>query len=380
MNPVALYLMARNAAHDLIRANTPLNQGIAKQATLHGLSQLQIQRVVESANHEANALLQKTAQDKTFSFSLASLDGVLAALTAETSSPVVSFSKAAACVDAALAPAESFDDLLAAFPAHNTEVRAADLRGAVINLEKVALRAQALGRQVLASRVAFTEKVAEAFETVLDRSKDYVRRGGYLANIQKYAHAVDPGFTAGWDLLLGRVRDEMLKLGHPFTGELAPALELTGDRVDRPGGPLLVPMVIQIANGRHQLAGELQQLRDGISVMDRMSDRTRAIDNFMTSIRVAQRLIRDNDDVDVSICKQAAHLAELPDPKLAEYIEKSANDSSTKATIAAKGAVGAVVDRAGKASIKAVVKRGTSDWIPGAFVGPGTSAVYRSKS
>jgi hypothetical protein len=214
---------------------------------------------------------------------------------------------------------------------------------------------------------------------VVTRAREYIRRGGELVDLQKYAHALDPSFERGWDTLFGRVQEELQKLGHPYTGPLATATELMADRPDRPGGPLHVPAQIRVMNGQHALAGELRQLRDGVTFMERLGDRTREIDNFMTSVRVAQRIIRDNEDVDTTICKQAAVLAAMPDDALLEHIDKLGQKRASKAEIAAKGAVGTAIDHVGKQSIKAVVKRGTNDWIPGAYTGPGTPKTYRSR-
>jgi hypothetical protein len=379
MNPVALYFMARQAARDLVQNNIDLNQGIAKHASDQGLSQLQIQRVVEAANHEANALFQKTAEDKTFSFDLASLDGVMAVMTPQAAGHTVSFTKAAAALDAVLDDSEAFRDRLDAAPQVHPEVHAAALRGAIKDLDKVAARAAAQSQQMTSKQYHELEKCGQALETVVTRAREYIRRGGELVDLQKYAHALDPSFERGWDTLFGRVQEELQKLGHPYTGPLATATELMADRPDRPGGPLHVPAQIRVMNGQHALAGELRQLRDGVTFMERLGDRTREIDNFMTSVRVAQRIIRDNEDVDTTICKQAAVLAAMPDDALLEHIDKLGQKRASKAEIAAKGAVGTAIDHVGKQSIKAVVKRGTNDWIPGAYTGPGTPKTYRSR-
>lgn len=72
--------LSRQAA-DLFHENGgDLNQAVAKVAAMHELTPMQIQRVVESANHEVNQRIYKTATDRRFTFKLASRDAVLALL------------------------------------------------------------------------------------------------------------------------------------------------------------------------------------------------------------------------------------------------------------------------------------------------------------
>jgi len=378
MNSLALYFMARSAARDLVRSDVPLNEGIAKHASEHGLSQLQIQRVVEAANHEANALLQKTAEDKTFSFDLASLDGVLSALTPGTAATTVSLGKLAEAADALLEPRTRFDERVEALPRESEDAKIARFRSTMHALDKVADLAATQMRVVQMDRMRQMEKCASGFERLVTQAGEYIRRGGALEDMRKYAQAVEPGFDRGWDKIFGRVQEELQKLGHPFTGELASATELMADRKDRPGGPLPHAGTLKVTNGRHALAGELSTLRDNVSFLDRLADRTREIDNFNRAVRVSQRMIIDNQDVDTLFAKEAEKLAAFTGEELGEHIEKLARKDSNISTVE-KGLVGTAVDHTGKASIKAVMKRALSDHIPGAFVGPGTPAAYRSK-
>ena len=383
MNPVALYFMARNAARDLVQHATPLNDGIAKHASEQGLSQLQIQRVVEAANHEANALLTKQAEQNTFTFDLASLDGVLAALTAGAAGHTVSFLKVAEALDPVLILQDDFMTRLDALPTQSAEQVAADLRGAAIQLDKVAARADKQGREMQASRYSRLTKCGESMDLLISRSREYIQRGGELIDLQKVAHEVDPTFINGWDTLFGRVQEEIRKLGHAYDGELASRTDLIADRADRPGGALNVRAKVQVLNGQHTICGELRQLRDHVTFLERLGDRTRDIDNFATSVRVAQMMINSNEDVDTSICKEAQVLFDLKDDELAGYIagvSKIAGDDKKRpsdARTAIRGAIGAAIDHTGKQSIKAVIKRGTNDWVPGAFTGPGTPAAYK---
>lgn len=69
--------LAKNAADEYLNNGGNLNLAIAKLAKENELTPMQIQRVVESANHEVFARQYKVATDKRFVFDLASLNGVL---------------------------------------------------------------------------------------------------------------------------------------------------------------------------------------------------------------------------------------------------------------------------------------------------------------
>lgn len=78
-NNTNVLAMAREAADDYI-AHGDLNQAVAKIAAANELNPHQIQRVVETANHEVNARTYKSAKDKRFALKLASADEVMALL------------------------------------------------------------------------------------------------------------------------------------------------------------------------------------------------------------------------------------------------------------------------------------------------------------
>jgi len=68
---------ARQAADGYLENGGDLNKAVAKLAKDNELTPMQIQRVVEAANHEVNARQYKTAEDKRFVFELASRDKVM---------------------------------------------------------------------------------------------------------------------------------------------------------------------------------------------------------------------------------------------------------------------------------------------------------------
>jgi hypothetical protein len=374
MNPLMFTLLGRQAAATFVKTGAPLNGSIAKLAEEHSLSRLHIQRVVESANHEANDTLRKTASDQTYTFSLASLDGVLAELNRAPEGLDVTKLAGIISDTKQFRGRDTLDKLAETLPTESLDAPERRRKETEIAIAKTASRSQMYSDQIKSSELGELEKLSENLNDMVQTAKDYMlMKRGSFGDLQKYATLAFPEMTKGWGVIFGQVESELLKLGHPFTGALAKEKEMSKDTKGRhTPTPGITPEVI---NGKSALYGGLKAIRDRVSVVDRMNDRHRALDNFNGTIRTYQKVLHDNADVDTEMHKLAQELelvSQNEDELIALFKTASIGDA-----VVVPAMVGAtLVNEAGKKALKVGKKVITADNVPARFASSGTAKVY----
>jgi len=279
MNPVNFYMFAKQAASGYISTNQDLNDSIAKIAGREGLSQVQIQRVVELTNHEVNDQLRKTADEKTFTFPLASVDGVLSKLQQTPPVSGVAHVKVAQLIG-------SFNK---GTGEDSIEKRVQDLKDSSGSSEllykEASLRKEATIQKIAAARtrvnakfISTLDKVAEEVRELVQVAKHYlIVENGDLKTLNKYACALTDNWQ-GWGTIIPRVREELMKLGEPFTSyRMATQMDFNKDR-DRVN-PIEGPKV-DVVNGKTTLGKQIKQVHEVITEATRQSDKMRDLDNF----------------------------------------------------------------------------------------------------
>lgn len=376
-SPTAFMAFAGRAADSYLTDGTSLDASIAKIAAEKDLSRLQIQRVVELANHELNERLLKTAGDRTFRFAVASVDGVLGQLVQKTASgpSEIEIRRAArSFVGVDAEPTVKLADLTE----HPDVARQRVVRAAQ-SAEKIA-------GWVRTHRTAFAAEQAGLHETLrvgLDKLgqvvKEHVARNGTLVDLHKYACVYDPSARRMWDVVFATVQDQIVKearltpLGARIANERLPKSAF------QPG--------VTVINGNHKLLIHLDTLRNKISAEDACAKRIRLLDTFGPAVAVAARRLRGSADVDRYLAEELyKHAAEISDADYClAHIEKLAGALAAvgrfavRRPVATALGVGAGVQAlhvAGRAAAGAGRKmvEGTRDWRPGAYRGVGEGA------
>lgn len=295
MNFINYYLFAKQAAADFLTKGVDLNESIAKLAEKSGLSQVQIQRVVEFANHETNDNLRKTAEDKTFTFPVASLDTVLSKMNKIPDVGGVEVTKVAQLVRSFSANQDAeIEKRAAAMLAADDTAAELKVREYRIALEKVAQQLTVVDKQLKAQHTGFCQEVSDLVTELTQDIKDYmILDGGDFEDIKKYAKQVDTGWDQGWDAVFGSIRQDLVKLGQPISGKLLATSFAESHK--RSGAPVPEPTV-NVVNGETALAKKIKQLHEVISLAARTADRTRDINNFKDTIDTEVKRLKTDSD------------------------------------------------------------------------------------
>lgn len=298
MNPITFYIFAKQAAEEYLTKGSDLNASIAKIAEDKGLSQVQIQRVVELTNHETNDQLRKTAEDKTFSFPIASVDSVLSLMNAAPPTSNVTVEKVASLIRSFNKGTGNEDfkervELLKRASEESTlQIREAEILSDQL-IEKIANASTALE----ARRISQLQDVMDEMENLVKVAKEFILvERGTLGELRKFAKEVEPGWEQGWDAVFNAVRSELLKLGHPFTGKLAPSVALKADNPNRPGQKITGPSVT-VVNGNNPLAYEVKKVKDKITQEEHTKNWKTEIDDWKEVVQKNKMSLRDNKDV-----------------------------------------------------------------------------------
>jgi len=273
-----------------------LNDAVAKLASAEDLNQLQIQRVVEFANHTVNDALRAKAQDKTFRFDLASTDGVLAKL-AETPKGVAETDvrrtiRAFVGCENSSASLQKTAGLITE-PAERTQVRRLILRD---NLEKIAARLKQLQRIELSKLAGVHEALRRGVRELTQYAQDHVFHGGTVADLHKFACCARPNDGHAWDVLFTDVRERLIKQAKHDSGAPS-AAEAYGKFAKQPPIPKSDQVPYTVVNGNHRLLILLDTLRNKISDEDRSSQRLRLMDTHGPAVVVGIKAFDDSRDV-----------------------------------------------------------------------------------
>jgi hypothetical protein len=282
MNSISFYLFAKQAAGDYIGANKDLNDSIAKIAGDNGLSQVQIQRIVELANHEVNDHLRKLASEKTFTFNVASVDGVLSKMQGIPKVAGITHSRV---VDAIHAynrgiGEESIDarvqEIMDGSNKKELLEKQASLHQKLI-LEKLA----AVRRRTESEKIGSLNKVAEELREFVQTAKQFVYgEQGTLDDLKKYAEAVVPNWS-GWDVVFEVVQAELRKVAGKYNAKNAAKLKLchVAPLAARSNTEGETPKV-RVVNGAHKLGYQVKKVHERVTDAQILSSRLTELDNF----------------------------------------------------------------------------------------------------
>lgn len=307
LNPLKFADFAKQAARDYAEKGISLNRGIAKLADENNLSPMQIQRVVELANSETNQRLFKTAGDKTFTFDLATLEGVKAELNPETETVKT------ASVLGTLFPSRKAENKslagqitkLAAGPSAAVNTPLLEKRGSLAAESLFAECHKRVVRLELDKLAAEMEK-ASTYSTIKDMALTFVaQEQGKLSSMYKFACVAHPDDKTLWQQLFTDIRQDLMKLGHPVDRAL----------IDEKFGDFETPT--EVINGRHAMLILLDTFKNKVGEIDKTHAGLAMYNDAPDPVPVEIRSIQNNADVrahlsgDIeSLAKKAADLSE----------------------------------------------------------------------
>lgn len=294
--------MASQAARAYLQEGVALDDAIAKIASAKDLSRVQIQRVVELANHETNEQLMKQAADKTFRFGVASVDGVLSKLgVGQPMAKVAAYDVRLAMgsyrdKDAELESIKKF----ASATLDCESARTARVTRAVAAMNKVAARLRIERSHVLAKLATVHEDIRDAMADLTQVTKNSMSNGRSITDLHKFACCYDRENGPTWDVVFKSVKDGLIKAAASKNGPIdmtvAPLARRTPDPNHR-------TVTYEVVNGGQNLCINLDTLKNKISEDDRLSSRLRLMDTLGPAVMTSIKTLKTSADV-------AKHIAE----------------------------------------------------------------------
>lgn len=346
IEPVRLLSMAKEAGDAFLKDGKALDETIASMADRSELNLHQISRVVEEANHYVQAELYKSSEDKTFTFDVADAQKIATRIKGKGMPKVALFD-----VLHAATPRPSANERTAFMQkvasVTSEKLDEAELREVDFYLRKLAQHVECFKEEFLIRRAAAQEDFEHRFEKLAQDAKDHIGlNGGSLSDMLKYACLLHPDFSDGYKVLFSGIRDVLEKLGTPVEKELI------CEGLEVPDGTL------EVINGEHTLAVELDTIRNKISDDDRSARYIRLLDTFGDAVASRIRTLRTVEDMDKSVLEGAAVLnkkAEAGPDAFCEDMDKEAWKG--KAIAAVLGALGLLAaGKAVKEGVKGAVK------------------------
>lgn len=351
IDPIKLLGFAKVATDLFLKEGVALNKAIAKLAEANELNPFQIQRVAEEANHAVQASLYKSSEDKTFTFEMADPELIVK----EIRGPGLSKVAYVDILTASLTPVESrdrewLDTELSSI--HDPELGSRNARDARFLLQKTAQHISKFQEELTARRVEAQEAIEETLAKVAQSAKDHILlEGGKLSDFFKYACLRDPEFAEGYKVVFEAIRENLMKLGAPIDRNLI------ADQLEMPGSTL------DVINGAHTLAIDLDTLKNKISQDDLMAKRLRLLDTFGDAVVDKIRDLRTVEDMDQSILSDIWDLskkAEAGPDSFCDGLEKEGWVGKALLALLGLGALGTAgkfVRHAAKGATKEVGKR-----------------------
>lgn len=286
---VELLAIAQRASTAYLENGTELDSEIAKLASANDLSRLQIQRVVELANHQTNAAMYKQAgsEERTFTFKVASVDGVLVRLNGSPETEKVAEHRIVEAVRSIIGKTRQpvdFDKVASQMASTDTRGMEARRNRTLANLQKIAGWIEVHERDIKASRVGNYEAIRLTMGKLAELAKNHVSHGAKFSDLYKVACNYDRDSEKIWKAVFGQVRDGLMKLGSPVA-----------ERVGRDNIPKDVPY--EVINGNHALLIGLDTLKNKISEEDRLAQRVRLMDTHGPAVVESIKHIRNSADV-----------------------------------------------------------------------------------
>jgi hypothetical protein len=316
--------------------------------------------VVEITNHGVNDHLRSISEDKTYSFKLASVDGVLGTINAPPA-PTVDIVKTLQAIEG-LGKTAGYVDTLPSKIA-NAKSRMVDEPAEIARLTKIAMhklssRLALISRELESERLGKLAQLDNQLGDLFHATKNYLLVDRIpLSDLRKFACELYPERTGLWNVLFTEIKNSLTKLGHPYTGILASDKELSTDYKGRTGGKVGGPQVT-VVNGDHGLAIQLAPIMLSVPAAERARDRIREIDNFFSSVRTVEESLDNNEQVEKQLLKTAEELytLSLDKPRLLLELEKLASGERTRA--ASSLAIGTLGVHHGLGATKALLTQG----------------------
>ena len=296
-NPIRFADYARTAASDFVEKNLPLNESIAKLAEKANLTPVQIQRVVELANLDVNDRMFKVATEKTFTFPLATLEGVQGIL--HKPEPTV---KTAAVFEAmfpsAVAKREATTEKVASFLATVSESIPMEKRAEAAFSELKGEASKRLSAAMLKTAEALRD-LDKCYDGILDKAREYVLlEKNRLGDMFKFACIARPQSVGLWKNLFEDVKDDLLKVAHPVDKKLI------DEKLEMPGAP------VEVINGRHALLIDLDTFRQKVSDTDSaFGGRLALLNDAPPPTPTGVTSFQDNQDVESYLMSEIENLA-----------------------------------------------------------------------
>jgi hypothetical protein len=314
INSIKLVDLAKVASKRFLQENVSLNDAIAKIAEEEELSPMQIRRVAEYANHDSNLSLHKSADDKTFTFELADPEVIIQTLQGEKTAgvavlDVLSAAKAAPSFlektagEQEPAPSLTFDP--------DPDVMECRSRNVGILLEKLAGHAKAMRKDLLMKVASHRADIAGVMDEIADMAKEHILVGrGKFSDMFKFACSRDPESAGLFKIAFEHIKKDMIeKLGAPVD------TELLSDNLEIPDGTL------EVLNGEHTLAVQLDTLKNKISDEDRDARRIKLVDTFGTAIIDQMDVLKTPEDVEKSLEESLDNLSKRAEAGIDEFVE-----------------------------------------------------------
>jgi hypothetical protein len=313
--------LANRAGAAYLEKGVPLEESIAKLAEDNELSRMQIQRVVELANHHVNeALLQKTA-DKTYRFPVASVDGVLSKIhptvkTAGVTAPEVRTAMGSIVGDLSR---RGLLEKLAAKITEAPEEAQRRVKDALNAVEKIAARIETYERVEKAKLGGVHEEIRKSLDELTQYTKDHIFSGGSAYDIFKYAHMAHPEDAKTWEVLFHEVGNRLQKMAAfetPSPSAHAAYHKLVDSVVDgwnklaaeRKFGNGL-PKVTHVKT--HGILTILDTLKNKISEQDKLAKHINLLGDAGPAVVKLRRHFRSTSDVQKFLDKDLHKLAEI---------------------------------------------------------------------
>jgi hypothetical protein len=301
IDPMKLADLAKIASERYLSEGKPLKEVVAALAEEHELSPMQIRRVAEFANHETNLALLKRSEDKNYTFDLADPDQIIQEVqsgTVKTASvtemdllsvldifrPSQDMTKVAEEIEGVRNDAPWNKEACE----RQVEMLLEDLLRETVSLKK---EGEARGFQIRAEMEVCFEKIAGMAREHLQQNR------GKLSDLLKFACSYDPESSEVWKALFGGLKDELMKLGSPVDARLI------ADDLEIPDGTL------EIVNGEHTLAIQLDTLKNKISDEDRCKRKTAVLGTFGNAVIDQMEILKTPEDVDRNMAESLEYLS-----------------------------------------------------------------------
>lgn len=340
INPIKLVDFAKIASNRYLKGGESLNDAIAKLANEHELTPMQIRRVAEYANHDANLSLHKQATDKTFTFELANPDKIIGMVrgTSMSKTAGVAVSDVLECMNPSLGKnAESWEKEMPSLHIEEAErdpsLAECRMRNVNFLLDKLAAHAKLFKREMRGKIASYRADISESMEKIAEMAKEHILDNkGKLSDLFKYACILDPDYAKVFKISFQRIKEDMIeKLGAPVDKALI------SDNLEIPDGTL------EILNGEHTLAVVLDTLKNKISDEDKSSQRLQLLGTFGTAVVDQMDVLKTPEDVEQNLEDSLDNLSKKAEEGLdafVELLEKCAMSLPAKALLLAGTGLG----------------------------------------